>query len=127
MDVGKFVGSVAATALVAAIAGWLIAWVVEAVFQRFGHVWANGGNTPTMYAIYGAVAAILAGVLWYLLLIGTANPRQFFVGSGLAHRGGGRAAAPGHGAVHRRGGGGDRQPLHRLADPGVDQRLLLDD
>lgn len=78
VDVGKFVGSVAATALVAAIAGWLIAWVVEAVFQRFGHVWANGGNTPTMYAIYGAVAAILAGVLWYLLLIGTANPRQFF-------------------------------------------------
>lgn len=78
VDVGKFVGSVAATALVAAIAGWLIAWVVEAVFNRFGQPWANGGNTPTMYAIYGAVAAILAGLLWYLLLVGTANPRQFF-------------------------------------------------
>ncbi|AVM64682.1 hypothetical protein HMPREF3086_03520 [Dietzia sp. HMSC21D01] len=78
IDVGKFVGSVAATALVAAIAGWLIAWVVDAVFSRFGHQWANGGNTPTMYAVYGAVAAILAGLLWYLLLIGTANPQQFY-------------------------------------------------
>lgn len=78
VDVGKFAGSVAATALVAAIAGWLIAWVVDSLFSRFGHPWANGGNTPTMYAIYGAVAAILAGLLWYLLLIGTANPRQFF-------------------------------------------------
>ena len=78
LDVGKFVGSVAATALVAAIAGWLIAWVVDAVFGRFGHQWANGGNTPTMYAVYGAVAAVLAGLLWYLLLVGTANPQQFF-------------------------------------------------
>ncbi|MET3859149.1 hypothetical protein ABIE38_000046 [Dietzia sp. 2505] len=78
LDVGKFLGSVAATALVAAIAGWLIAWVVEAAFGRFGHLWANGGNTPTMYAVYGAVAAILAGLLWYLLLVGTANPQQFF-------------------------------------------------
>ena len=78
IDLGKFAGSVAATALVAAIAGWLGAWIVEAVFERFGHMWANGGNTPTMYAIYGAVAAILAGVLWYLLLVGTANPGQFF-------------------------------------------------
>src|SRR5699024_12554293 len=48
------------------------------VFSRFGHQWANGGNTRTMYAVYGAVAAILAGVLWYLLLVGTANPQQFF-------------------------------------------------
>ena len=78
VDVGKFVGSVVATALVAAIAGWLIAWVVGAVFDRFGQTWSNGGNTPTMYAIYGAVAAILAGLLWYLLLVGTANQRQFF-------------------------------------------------
>lgn len=78
LDVGKFIGSVAATALVAAIAGWLIAWVVDAVSGRFGHQWANGGNTPTMYAVYGAVAAILAGLLWYLLLVGTANPQQFF-------------------------------------------------
>ncbi|NLD86252.1 MAG: hypothetical protein GX636_10140 [Actinomycetales bacterium] len=78
VDMGKFIGSVIATAVVAAIAGWLIAWVVEAVFNRFGQPWANGGNTPTMYAIYGAVAAILAGLLWYLLLVGTANPRQFF-------------------------------------------------
>ena len=69
VDVGKFVGSVVATALVAAIAGWLIAWVVGAVFDRFGQTWSNGGNTPTMYAIYGAVAAILAGLLWYLLLV----------------------------------------------------------
>jgi hypothetical protein len=78
LDMGKFAGSVAATALVAAIAGWLISWVVDAVFTRFGHQWANGGNTPTMYAVYGAVAAILAGLLWYLLLVGTANPQQFF-------------------------------------------------
>lgn len=78
LDVGKFIGSVAATALVAAIAGWLIAWVVDAVFDRFGHQWANGGNTPTMYAVYGAAAAILAGLLWYLLLVGTANPQQFY-------------------------------------------------
>lgn len=78
IDIGKFVGSVLATALVAAIAGWLGAWIVEAVFDRFGQPWANGGNTPTMYAIYGAVAAILAGVLWYLLLVGTANAQQFF-------------------------------------------------
>ena len=78
LDVGKFAGSVVATALVAAIAGWLIAWIVEAVFSRFGHQWANGGNTPTMYAVYGAVAALLAGLLWYLLLVGTANPQQFY-------------------------------------------------
>lgn len=78
VDMGKFIGSVVATALVAAIAGWLIAWVVGAVFTRFGQTWSNGGNTPTMYAVYGAVAAILAGLLWYLLLVGTANPQQFF-------------------------------------------------
>lgn len=78
LDRGKFIGSAIAMALVAAIAGGLAAWVVDAVFNRFGHQWANGGNTPTMYAVYGAVAAILAGILWYLLLVGTANAQQFF-------------------------------------------------
>lgn len=78
VDIGKFAGSVAATALVAALAGWLGAWIVEAVFERFDQPWANGGNTPTMYAVYGAVAALLAGVLWYLLLLGTADGRRFF-------------------------------------------------
>ncbi len=78
LDMGKFAGSVVATAVVAAIAGWLAAWVVDTVFRRFGHEWANGGNTPTMYAIYGAVAALLAGLLWYLLLVGTPDPHRFF-------------------------------------------------
>src|SRR5699024_6977175 len=35
IDVGKFAGSVLATALVAGIAGWLGAWIVDAVFSRF--------------------------------------------------------------------------------------------
>jgi len=78
IDVGKFAGSVVATALVAGIAGWLFAWVVDALFRRFGHEWANGGNTPTMYAIYGAAAALVAGLLWYLLLVGTPEPDRFF-------------------------------------------------
>ena len=78
LEIGKFAGSAVATALVAAIAGWLSAWVIDALFQRFGSEWANGGNTPTMYAVYGAVAGLLAGVLWYLLLIGTPDPDKFF-------------------------------------------------
>ena len=78
IEIGKFAGSAIATALVAAIAGWLVAWIVDAVFQRFGTEWATGGNTPTMYAIYGAVAALLAGLLWYLLLVGTPDPDKFF-------------------------------------------------
>src|SRR5699024_4316657 len=76
IDVGKFAGSVLATALVAGIAGWLGAWIVDAVCSRFGHQWANGGVTPSRDAVYGAVAAILAGVLWYLLLVGTAKAQQ---------------------------------------------------
>jgi len=67
-----------ATAVVAALAGYLAAWVVETVFRRFGHEWANGGNTPTMYAVYGLVAALMAGLVWYLLLIGTPDPHRFF-------------------------------------------------
>lgn len=78
IDMGKFAGSVVATAVIAALAGYLAAWVVETVFRRFGHEWANGGNTPTMYAVYGLVAALMAGLVWYLLLIGTPDPHRFF-------------------------------------------------
>ncbi|HHX85176.1 MAG TPA: hypothetical protein GX694_07575 [Actinomycetales bacterium] len=78
LDMTRFVGSVVATAVVAALAGGLGAWIVDALFARFGHTWANGGNTPTMYAIYGAVAALVAGLLWFLLHVGTPNPSGFF-------------------------------------------------
>lgn len=77
-DVGKLVGSILATAVVAGIAGWLAAWVVDSLFRRFGHEWANGGNTPMMFGIYGAFAGILAGLLWYLLVVGTPDPGRFF-------------------------------------------------
>lgn len=78
IDYARLIGSIAATALVAAIAGGLSAWIVTALFERFGNVWESGGNTPTMYAIYGAVAAVVAGLLWFLLTIGTPDPRGFF-------------------------------------------------
>ena len=78
LDMARFGGSVAATALVAALAGGLSAWIIAALFERFGHVWSTGGNTPTMYAVYGALAGLLAGLLWFLLHIGTPDPSGFF-------------------------------------------------
>ncbi len=85
INAGLFVGGVIATAIVTALAAWLAAWIIRAVSQRitetgrFG-VWNPVAQDEYWFAVVGALCAILAGALWYVLHITTPSPDQFFAG-----------------------------------------------
>ncbi|NLU84755.1 hypothetical protein [Rhodococcus sp. HNM0569] len=80
LDTGPFLAGVAATALVAAIAGWVLTAIMQALWERFewGTVWAYGLIDPWNAAITGAIAAALSGLLMWLLVQGVPSPATFY-------------------------------------------------
>ncbi|NLG54284.1 MAG: hypothetical protein GX542_01310, partial [Rhodococcus sp.] len=80
IDNGPFFAGIAATALVAAIAGWVATAILQAIYSRieWGTVWAYGAGDPWTAAFTGAVAAILSGALMWLLVQGVPSPMTFY-------------------------------------------------
>ncbi|WP_328857607.1 DUF6069 family protein [Williamsia herbipolensis] len=83
INTGLFIGGVLATAVVTALAAWLIAWIIRVISQRitetgkFG-VWNPVSQDEYWFAVVGALCALLAGALWYVLQLTTPSPDQFF-------------------------------------------------
>jgi hypothetical protein len=83
LDIGKFAGGVFAAAVVTALAAWLCAWIIEVIATRvtqsgrFG-VWNPMAEDAYWFAVAAFICALLAGVLWYLLRLGTPSPELFF-------------------------------------------------
>lgn len=80
VDTGPFFAGIAATALVAAIAGWVTTAILQAIYSRaeWGTVWAYGAGDPWTAAFTGALAAILSGALMWLLVQGVPSPMTFY-------------------------------------------------
>ncbi|QNG18824.1 hypothetical protein G4H71_21415 [Rhodococcus triatomae] len=80
VDNGPFFAGIGATALVAAIAGWVVTAILQAVYNRFewGTVWAYGLVDPWTAAFTGALAAVLSGALMWLLVQGVPSPLTFY-------------------------------------------------
>lgn len=80
---GMFAGGVFAAAVVTALAAWFCAWIIQLINTRvaqtgrFG-VWNPTTQDPYSFAVLAAMAAVLAGVLWYVLYLGTPSPELFF-------------------------------------------------
>jgi hypothetical protein len=80
VDAGRFWAGVVSTALVAALAGIVAVVVVERIlkvdlltwdpFSLEGHV--------AVYAVGGAICAVLAGALLFLLILAAPRPQAFF-------------------------------------------------
>ncbi|WP_040784729.1 hypothetical protein [Nocardia pneumoniae] len=83
VNIGMFAGGVFATAVVTALAAWLCAWIIEIIATRmtesgkFG-VWNPMSQPAYWFAVVAFICALLAGVLWYLLRLGTPSPELFF-------------------------------------------------
>nr|WP_280189162.1 MULTISPECIES: hypothetical protein [Nocardia] len=83
VNIGMFAGGVIATAVVTALAAWLCAWIIEIIAHRvtesgsFG-VWNPMAQDAYWFAVVAFICALLAGVLWYLLRLGTPSPELFF-------------------------------------------------
>ncbi|MBF6244096.1 hypothetical protein A5780_38360 [Nocardia sp. 852002-20019_SCH5090214] len=83
VNVGMFAGGVLATAIVTALAAWLCAWIIDVIATRatesgkFG-VWNPMAEQGYWFAVVAFFCALLAGVLWYLLHLGTPSPDMFF-------------------------------------------------
>ncbi|EOM75057.1 hypothetical protein DW322_14175 [Rhodococcus rhodnii] len=83
IETGPFAAGIAATVLVAAIAGWVLTAVLQALFNRFewGSVWAYGLVDPWTAAITGGFAALCSGLLMWLLAQGVPSPGTFYTWS----------------------------------------------
>ena len=79
-DIPKFIGSVVAVAAVASITAYVVAWILELVMERIATYvdWAYPPIDRTYYAIFAAVVALLAALLWWVLNIGTTLPSLFY-------------------------------------------------
>ncbi|WP_062989222.1 hypothetical protein [Nocardia anaemiae] len=83
VNIGMFVGGVFAAAVVTALAAWLCAWIIEIIATRvtesgnFG-VWNPMAQDAYWFAAVAFICTLLAGVLWYLLRLGTPSPELFF-------------------------------------------------
>ncbi|MET9026574.1 DUF6069 family protein [Nocardia sp. NPDC004168] len=83
VNIGMFVGGVIAAAVVTALAAWLCAWIIEIIATRvsesgkFG-VWNPMAQDAYWFAVVAFICALLGGVLWYLLRLGTPSPELFF-------------------------------------------------
>ncbi|WP_216899451.1 DUF6069 family protein [Nocardia alni] len=83
VDLGKFVGGVLAAAVVSALAAWLCAWIIQVIATKVTQtgklgVWNPMAQDAYWFAVVAFLCALLAGVLWYLLLLGTPSPGLFF-------------------------------------------------
>ncbi|WP_040837128.1 hypothetical protein [Nocardia brevicatena] len=83
VNIGMFTGGVFAAAVVTALAAWLCAWIIEIIATRasesgkFG-VWNPMAQDAYWFAVVAFICTLLAGVLWYLLRLGTPSPELFF-------------------------------------------------
>lgn len=79
-DIPKFIGSVVAVAIVASITAYVVAWILELVMERIATYvnWTYPPIDRTYYAIFAAVVAIFAALLWWVLNIGTTLPSLFY-------------------------------------------------
>ena len=83
VNLGMFAGGVLATAVVTALAAWLCAWIIDVIATRatesgkFG-VWNPMADQGYWFAVVAFLCALLAGVLWYLLHLGTPSADMFF-------------------------------------------------
>ncbi|MFG3615835.1 DUF6069 family protein [Nocardia sp. NPDC047654] len=83
VNIGMFTGGVIAAAVVTALAAWLCAWIIEIIATRvsesgnFG-VWNPMAQDAYWFAVVAFICALLGGVLWYLLRLGTPSPELFF-------------------------------------------------
>ncbi|GAA1455686.1 DUF6069 family protein [Williamsia maris] len=83
INAGLFAGGVLATAVVTALAAWLVAWIIRVISQRITEtgklgVWNPVAQDEYWFAVVGALCALLAGALWYVLQLTTPSPDQFF-------------------------------------------------
>ncbi|WP_406605627.1 hypothetical protein [Corynebacterium kroppenstedtii] len=79
-DIPKFIGSVVAVAIVASITAYVVAWILELVMERIATYvnWTYPPIDRTYYAIFAALVAIFAALLWWVLNIGTTLPSLFY-------------------------------------------------
>ena len=79
-DLKRFVGGVAATALTTFLAGTIAEAIIQAIYKRTSApvVWMYGVEDPWIAGVYGAIAALLAGGLLFLLFQGVPSPGTFF-------------------------------------------------
>lgn len=80
VDHGQFAAGVAATALVAAVAGFVITAIVNAFYtsNKIGSAWAGGPQDDWDSALIGGVGALVAGLLLWVLLNLVPSPLTFF-------------------------------------------------
>ena len=79
-DIPKFIGSVVAAAIVASITAYVVAWILELIKERIATYvnWTYPPIDRTYYAIFAALVAIFAALLWWVLNIGTTLPSLFY-------------------------------------------------
>lgn len=86
IDNQSYFAGVAATALVAAIVGWLGSLIITALYKNkeFGAVWGVEPQKVWETALYGGVGALVAGCLfWVLINIAPAAETFFYWVTGL--------------------------------------------
>ncbi len=80
IDHAQYAAGVAATALVAAVAGYVVTTIINAVYTShdLGSVWGGGPQDPWDSAIIGGVGGLLAGALLWVFLNLVPSPLTFF-------------------------------------------------
>lgn len=80
IDHAQYAAGAVATALVAAVAGYVVTAIINAVYTSndLGSVWGGGPQDPWDSAIIGGVGGLLAGALLWVFLNLVPSPLTFF-------------------------------------------------
>lgn len=79
----QFVAGVLATALVAAVAGFVVTAIIKALYtnntdNKFGSIWGDAPQDVWATALIGGLGALVAGGLLWVFLTLTPSPMTFF-------------------------------------------------
>lgn len=79
----QFVAGVLATALVAAVAGFVVTAIIKALYtnntdNQFGSIWGDAPQDVWATALIGGLGALVAGGLLWVFLTLTPSPMTFF-------------------------------------------------
>ena len=79
----QFVAGVLATALVAAVGGFVVTAIIKAMYtnntdNQFGTIWGGAPQDVWMTALMGGLGALVAGGLLWVFLTLTPSPMTFF-------------------------------------------------
>lgn len=79
----QFIAGVLATALVAAIAGFVATAIIKSLYtnntdNQFGKIWGDAPQDMWMTALIGGLGALIAGGLLWVFLTLTPSPMTFF-------------------------------------------------